>query len=434
MNTFVYLTNAWFVFCCGTLRGCSQCCLRQVERSQDHMAATSRTRPRSSLRIACYNPFTLKHERLQEIVTELRSCDVLLLSGTKVQQRDGAPFHVGALDTHRCIHFGYGRGKGTNHSAGICICWKKTLCQTNRITQIFHPPKLLQGRGGAIRVKQHNRDMLFICAYPPPITDRSSREVSQKVYGWIDQLLKDCPRRCTPVVGLDANGRVGLESLPGNKSDVVYTNSQTIGTTDAEVENFNGQLLKQTMTRHFMSVANTFHAAGPTYHGIASSSRIDYVCIPTGLRVHIQRCEVWNRSGDRLQYFQKNARRDHRPVVLDFQYTQNFVEPVQTAKLDMVKLYRALQDGRGRNEFVREINEWAGQAGVLRMCEEHTVDMAWHQLTTGIKSRLHKHFGLSQPQPPASVADARAERRELLANRAALRVDFLAEQFLSGRS
>ena len=80
------------------------------------------------LKVVLYNALSLvAASRITEIAAEV-DADLLLVTGTRLRQKDGRRFWVETLDGNRtAIHFGYGRSPFTNKECGSDSgAWAKT--------------------------------------------------------------------------------------------------------------------------------------------------------------------------------------------------------------------------------------------------------------------------------------------------------------------
>ncbi len=90
-----------------------------------------------------------------------------------------------------------------------------------------HPislPQGLQGRGGAVRYKTDRQDVLIVVAYVPPGVEssRAQQEAPNGIHRWLVEVIAAQSARTVVVLGLDANGKVGMHwcgqaSLVNNK-------------------------------------------------------------------------------------------------------------------------------------------------------------------------------------------------------------------------
>ena len=113
---------------------------------------------------------------------------------------------------------------------------------------------------------------------------------NEHLWAWVQHLLDSLPRRCVPVLLLDANGRTGSAG------------SEAVSLVQPQRQNFNGSLMHDVLLHHHLLAVNTFFQAGDAYYGcFARNSRTDYVCLPQTMRHRIRQCCVLHAAGDRFR-------------------------------------------------------------------------------------------------------------------------------------
>eukprot|EP00929_Paragymnodinium_shiwhaense_P069976 TRINITY_DN35371_c0_g1_i2.p1 TRINITY_DN35371_c0_g1~~TRINITY_DN35371_c0_g1_i2.p1 ORF type:complete len:164 (+),score=13.10 TRINITY_DN35371_c0_g1_i2:133-624(+) len=159
-------------------------------------------------------------------------------------------------------------------------------------------------------------------AYVPP--NGTAKKTAADVYHWMNKFIAALPSRCVQVLGIDANGKTGLD---GAGAEI---HSPAIGPVHRERENENGRMLRLFLAGNKMLAANSvIDNMGPTFWSTSqsTSTRIDYVCVPQGLHELGRICSgrVLKKLGDRLQLIRTNFRADHRPGVLSMEYVRQTV-------------------------------------------------------------------------------------------------------------
>ena len=213
----------------------------------------------------------------------------------------------------------------------------------------------LRGRVGAARFKTPQLDLLCIVAYLPPNDTRT--DLSKRICKWMCELVSQHGHRCVPLIFMDGNAHLGLDKIPGLQHTHAMSKSASVGTANPAPENTNGRLLRQFAERHHLCFGNTFFRCSPTFYSNdgRSTSRVDYLLLPQALRPQIQSCEVWDRAGDALQLIDCNARRDHRPLVLNVTIRLRYgAAEDERIVWDHDKLYRCLR-GEGLPDFVHAV-------------------------------------------------------------------------------
>eukprot|EP00959_Pyramimonas_sp_CCMP1952_P204712 4280734-Pyramimonas_sp.AAC.1 len=113
------------------------------------------------VRFATYNPLASDQDRLCEISAELRTWDCVLVCGTQQRAEIDHPTTQVQFDNHWGIKFGRGTGsKHTNRSCGLAILLGCRFPRT-ALKEVCCPPKILQGRVGAVRLQTSQEDLLL---------------------------------------------------------------------------------------------------------------------------------------------------------------------------------------------------------------------------------------------------------------------------------
>ena len=248
-----------------------------------------------------YNPqSTKKHGRMRDIARNFRWNDFIALPGTHTRQQDSSkPCIMQSVGKHRLYCWGSGKGAHVNESCGVTLGIKHRSFPERSVVRIFSPPPELQGRGGAVRIERGDADITPIVVYvPTEPNSRKDQAASKAIWQWVHDLLSSLPSRTVPVLMLDANGKTGLRhNAVGNFHE--YFDDSGL---DAAMP-----LWRRTMigsSDHHMCAVNTFYDVGPTWYGWTFeglSSRIDYICLPQSLRVHVKSCRILQQCGDALQ-------------------------------------------------------------------------------------------------------------------------------------
>ena len=125
------------------------------------------------------------------------------------------------------------------------------------------------------------------------------------------------PRRTIPIIGIDANGHVGLSRDKVNKT-FSPTISASIGPENPEKGNHQGAILREFLERTNFVALNTFFPTGETYYAQSSDAetRIDYLLVPASLLSSGRAPEtsIMERLGDTSQHVCSQHRADHFPM------------------------------------------------------------------------------------------------------------------------
>ena len=190
-----------------------------------------------------------------------------------------------------------------------------------------------------LRIKTKKMDLAVVSAYMPG--DHLDPGLSQQTWDSLRVFLRQVPHRCTAIVGIDANGHIGKESLTpallylGPKGHTIWTD--------------NGRRLLQVLYDTQMCATNTLsNVEGTTWTwesaDTRSRTRIDYILVPVSLQTKIIRnWGVWEdpcllRQGGKV---------DHRPLRLSLVIPKPFPRqreaPVARSGIDRTTLLRDLQ-------------------------------------------------------------------------------------------
>ena len=231
--------------------------------------------------MVAYNPLSVRQtHRLRDIFDELGRNDVVVLCGTRKPAND-LPVRTFAVRDHQVWSWRAANTAYSNMCAGVQIGLRRKRIGAHQVVQVHSPPAALQGRAGALRVKQGDVDFCFIAAYVPPNPDSvKAKFVCRQVWKWISELISSLPHRCMPIVALDANGKTGL--CRDDFGVVRPIASPAVGPVGSELENWNGEHLRLLAETQGLCLVNTFFPSGPTYFrdSLSYASRIDYVLMP----------------------------------------------------------------------------------------------------------------------------------------------------------
>ena len=128
------------------------------------------------------------------------------------------------------------------------------------ISSVFHPPRHLQGRAGAVRLRSGPVDVCCIVVYLPPRASRQQaaarwRTTVQGLLVWLRDLLHQLPARCTPVIMGDFNTELGLARATRDQpaQDGVHIGPHCNG-----VPNYAGEMLTRLLQEEDLTAVNTF--------------------------------------------------------------------------------------------------------------------------------------------------------------------------------
>jgi endonuclease/exonuclease/phosphatase family metal-dependent hydrolase len=295
----------------------------------DHREVQNREGLRS-YQVQCYNVQAAPIERIQQILGELKG-DIIALEGTQrtgyseyAHRKLGSVVPLQAceqltLSGYQIYEWPYRAGARTTKAAGVMLALRLGVFTKSAFKQEFHPPPNLQGRAGAIRLRQAELDICPIVVYfPTNPSARNQRIHTEALCTWITTLLSSLPERCMPLLLGDFNARLGYQVL--SESEHTRTLSLAdfpeVGTAKTEQENYNGQCLHRLMHRHHLCAVNTFSFsdAGATYYKPPHRSRVDFVIVPKTILPRVESMTAWRRSGHHLQVHRAEVNFDHVPL------------------------------------------------------------------------------------------------------------------------
>ena len=169
-----------------------------------------------------------------------------------------------------------------------------------------------------VRIKRGMRDVAYVVMYfptrPKLARERSAyKRVVDIMCKWYGALMMDLPARSLPILFTDLNDGMGLRQRQG-RHGWETCDTAVVGTHNRENEEGGaGQTMRILLEKHFMRAGNTFgNSVQPTYFGHSGrSSRVDYLCFPSGWSEQVVRCSLLKHLGAKLQAIRGPAPRDH---------------------------------------------------------------------------------------------------------------------------
>lgn len=371
------------------------------------------------LRIVTYNVLSLiQIGRSQEISTVLDDAHCLMLQGTRRRHHDG-PVTISRAGDHMVYDWGFGRSSFVTRAAGVQLRVHRRVARPCDIAAIHSPPPVLQGRGGAVRVRHPAADLLFVTLYVAPRYGNAAHDAvymkgTRELFGWLHGVLDNAPARTTVFLGMDLNDTLGIP--PGG-----ITDASGVGSLHPAPEHFAAGLLRNTLDKYDLAAYNTYSDGSDTYYGVGKRSRIDYICGPRGLLSSLRGARVLRRQGRSLQMINCRRPMDHYPVEVIVDYELNCATAVDPDGFDPAALVRAALSCTARRPFIAAVeehmaqhhDEWRDEATRLG------IDQAWDNLVADLRGVARRFFPRQRAAaPPPS---RRAEVRALLTERAALR-------------
>eukprot|EP00929_Paragymnodinium_shiwhaense_P008619 TRINITY_DN112576_c0_g1_i1.p1 TRINITY_DN112576_c0_g1~~TRINITY_DN112576_c0_g1_i1.p1 ORF type:complete len:218 (+),score=32.14 TRINITY_DN112576_c0_g1_i1:86-739(+) len=163
--------------------------------------------------VATFNVFTASQPgRLEDVLTQLKACSIVLLQGTRLGARPGEETQLYQYWTVAGFHvFSFPYKSGGNKHSGVVIALAQNKFQAHNICQVWAPAEArYQGRIGAVRVKVgESVDITAVSMYLPPAF--ASGDTRKIFVGTLDKLcafLDRTPSRSVPLVGADTNAKI----------------------------------------------------------------------------------------------------------------------------------------------------------------------------------------------------------------------------------
>ena len=170
-----------------------------------------------------------------------------------------------------------------------------------------------------MRLKSGRYDILIIGAYLPPFTGNTKdfakhKQTVDKVLSWCQGQIQQVPCRCTPILCLDLNDKLGYIQEEGL---LQLGQGAHVGSCQPGVEGYSAMKFREVLEMEDMAAINTHYPSGDTYYGPSSSSRIDFICMPVGMLHKVETCKVLHRRGKSLQMISSRDLRDHIPLLVE---------------------------------------------------------------------------------------------------------------------
>ena len=294
------------------------------------------------------------------------------------------------------------------------------------IKKIEIPPSSITGRAGKIRIANKRADLTLIAAYfIPPSTILKGRTQAAKgntiIADTIEKWLLDAPLRSTPVVGTDLNDGLGIMQEQVGLDNI----EDKIGPHLPSQEGLSGSLFRKILCNCDLSAVNTFwKECKETYIGPrGSSSRIDFIAIPTDMMQHVTNCKTLINLARKIAPFNSIRVIDHVPLYLEFRAPSGCgIVHGNIIRFDRDAIMDALLNGKKRWEFCKEVYEKVNMIdGWKQKIESGAPDRAWKDITDCVIEVSSKMFAPKSWKSDLHLA-LQQERDELLKTRKNLRL------------
>ena len=366
------------------------------------------------LSIASFNVLSLAGTaRQEEVIRAFSKHDIIILQGTRERT-------AGHAEMDNCcgyFKFKFGYGPKSNKHAGCAIYFKKGVFHTSGFKAVAYPDDAqLLGRLGAVRYKDraNSTDINIVAAYLPPEGAKGTRKIYEKAVNWLHHHLDRLPHRVLPVVGTDANCKLGMQVQDGIH---VSTASGSVGQCQPDLEGSNSIVFRSLIERHHLKAVNTFVEAGPTYWSATSKSksRIDYVLVPVSAEHKVKKVFVDVDLGDRVQLIRSCHRADHRPIVCKLECRLEYSGSSTHCTWDMNRIAAARLKGKGKADFVEQVEATLrGHAAYLEASiAASDMHSLWNTVSETVGHVASSHFALSAR--PQTESKERQQKKEALA-------------------
>jgi len=350
-----------------------------------------------------YNPQSLlRPDRLDEISIKFKCAAVVILNGTCMFDRDQKHWW-GRARHHHVLHFSRGQ-----LATGQSIMFHRRFFSRRSVTRVWCPSThKLQGRFVAIRVKTPTVDICLMAGYSPfqaPEADNFFLELRKLVVG--SYIRRGS--RSIEILGIDANGHVGLVKLP-RTTDWVPQASRAVGCKQPEECDRNGALLLAAIEPRDFYLVNTFTTNKPTFYSNSGqgSTRPDYVTISRRLLNVVVNCDVWTRAGDEMQPVASEAggRRKHRPIVLTMQLALPYSSADSPPPLwDHDKICNAVLYGDHKDDFLIDLEHALPEVTEIQEFDGHaSPDDAYEMLQDKVHMVAKTHFAATSNNRSAAT-------------------------------
>jgi len=359
------------------------------------------------LSVGTYNPMSLVATgRANDISLQAQSVDVLVLPGTRYRARN-KDVTTEKLSAHQAFHWGYGAGPFTNRSAGLSILLGGKV-RHKRVVEVKSPPGSLQGRAGAVRVKQGPLDIMIIGMYFPPAAAGHQKQLARvkavkALIMWVQEIIHQCPARCVPLLFMDANTPLGVR-------EGVAIDDEHVGMHGIAEHTRVSDLLYEFMIEEGLAALNTFWEVGPTFYGPRGGhSVIDYVMVPVEFMARVSKCCASIRLAKRLQLISCHSLRDHIPVLARCRFEPFNVQSKEatavTKAWDMDAVSACLQTGKDRQKFLREVEQsLLPVEAELTDLLQHNIHCFWERWVDIVKEVGGRHETLREGATGGRVA------------------------------
>ena len=285
------------------------------------------------------------------------------------------------IEDYHVFHWGVQQVKYANKACGVAIMLRDKTFPRCSVRAVFPPPKELQGRGGALRLRCGYLDLTPVVAYLPvePHVEKD-KEAVKCWYMWCNQLVGKLPARTMCCLLGDFNAHLG--------SICACQWPSFVGSASPQHENFNGFMLRRFLEEHDMLAVNTWHQfdSGFTFYNGKSSSRVDFVCVPLSYAHNVLSCYVWRHAGLLLQRNGLPFLIDHCPVVLRIKLKQVFASKPKQVYWNFELQKRELHQQLEAFRFL--VNAWRGssecQSQFHELLSKRRIAEAWHLLSNGL--------------------------------------------------
>ena len=365
-----------------------------------------------------YN-ITSAHNKLGHVFKLYRDYDVLFLQGTRLRKKTQPFAGKQKMDTgtpdraewlSQCgrfwvISWGWSRGVGSNHMAGVIIALNVKTLPREAITHRIDPDPVFGGRFGMIRFRSADQQPLTLSTI---YCLQESEESSLRTRFWSMVYKKhSClPKREIEIWGGDFNGSPNTD-----ESDPYFGAMYDMKVGE---KNENGEALHTLARACKLDVPNTKECSlngtfqgwrGETFFSDNGNSKIDHMLVSKGAHTTERRVDI--NKGFILSPGTKTKMSEHAPLTMTVHYDLSFryKRRIPPQRWNIAKLRIAQDDQVFRQPFVDEVRKMANDDWETNETQGATASdpsPLWGEISKKLLVIAHKHFG-AVPKPPVTI-------------------------------
>ena len=315
------------------------------------------------LRLVGYNPLqAVSAYRLAEISLVLEKQDGVALVGTCLRKDSQVPCQVAALfkhPFHNELRWGWHPGALTNKACGAGVMLRRSRWPLTKIVKHFPPTVSMQGRFGAVLLRDKFPVLLGHLYFPPrPTRQSDARLFEATCYALYEHALASW----LPFVGkaviavyMDLNDDF---ALPANQHELSRDELGAAPVHEGHKERLAASLMRKLCANVGCRMITAFSDMKQTFWGPrrGSGSRIDHWMLSNCACPFVSRCGLLWGAGRQLQVISTARPMDHYPVQLVLEFGDEFIAAHPEPKYNQAAVVECLQRGWKREEVVGAVN------------------------------------------------------------------------------